>query len=113
MKEEMMNQEIEHDIELHENILQEIFDNWDQWQNEEYEREFMALTDDTNENQIFCPVCLKNLLNLKENIISCNCGLRFVRNTETSSKATQILIHFQTLLPKIIKRILRDHFNEC
>lgn len=66
---------MEHDIELHENILQEIFDNWDQWQNEEYEKELITLTD-TDENRIFCPVCLKNLLNLKENIISCNCGLR-------------------------------------
>jgi hypothetical protein len=72
-----MNQEMDHDITLHENILQEIFDNWDSWQNEEYEREFMALTD-TDENRIFCPVCLKNLLTLKENIISCNCGLRYV-----------------------------------
>ena len=63
-----MHQEMEHDIELHENILQEIFDNWDQWQNEEYEKEFMTLCD-TDENRIFCPVCLKNLLNLKENII--------------------------------------------
>jgi len=77
VKEELMIQEMDHDIELHENILQEIFDNWDQWQNEEYEREFMTLTD-TDENQIFCPVCLKNILTLKENIISCNCGLRYV-----------------------------------
>lgn len=71
----MIQKEMEHDIELHENILQEIFDNWDQWQNEEYEKELITLTD-TDENRIFCPVCLKNLLNLKENIISCNCGLR-------------------------------------
>ena len=77
MKEELMQQEMEHDIELHDNILQEIFNNWDSWQNEEYEKEFMTITDTDNvENQIFCPVCLKHLLNLKENIISCNCGLR-------------------------------------
>lgn len=74
-----MNKEIDSDIELHENILQEIFDNWEQWQSEEYEREFMSLaeSESSDENQIFCPVCQKNLLSLKENIISCNCGLRY------------------------------------
>lgn len=70
-----MNQEMDNDIELHENILQEIFDNWEQWQNEEYEKELLSLTQSID-NQVFCPVCLKHILNLKENIISCDCGLR-------------------------------------
>lgn len=77
VKEELMNKEMENDIILHENILQEIFDNWENWQNEEYDKEFTTITQETeNFNQVFCPVCLRNLLNLKENIISCNCGLR-------------------------------------
>lgn len=70
-----MSQEMEHDIELHENILEEIFNNWAKWQEEEYEKEILSLTQ-SGENQVFCPVCLKNTLNLKENIISCDCGLR-------------------------------------
>jgi hypothetical protein len=76
VKEELASQQMENDIELHDNILKEIFDNWDQWQNEEYERELMSLDPDTNE--IFCPVCQKNVLSIHENIISCDCGLRWV-----------------------------------
>lgn len=104
VKEELMNQEMDHDITLHENILQEIFDNWDSWQNEEYEREFMALTD-TDENRIFCPVCLKNLLTLKENIISCNCGLRLYYPKSLSEFYGTILmnvkIHEERCLDKL------------
>jgi hypothetical protein len=74
VKEELAINQIESDIELHENILKEIFDNWEQWQKEEYEREFMSL--DPDSQTVFCPVCQTNLLTLQENIISCNCGLR-------------------------------------
>lgn len=79
MKEEFA-QEIDKDIELQENILKEILENWDEWQSEEYEKEFMAIEPDTNNNNttnnVFCPICQKFLLQLKENIISCQCGLR-------------------------------------
>lgn len=73
-----MQHEIEHDIELYENILREIDDHWEQWQNEEYERELMSIEpSDSQTIYCFCPVCQMNLLELKENIISCSCGLRF------------------------------------
>lgn len=68
--------QIDNDIELHEIILKEIFDNWEQWQHEEYERslqDFMQM----DQAQVFCPVCEKTLLSLDENIISCCCGLRW------------------------------------
>ncbi|KAG5682670.1 hypothetical protein PVAND_012008 [Polypedilum vanderplanki] len=77
VKEELANKQIENDIELHENILKEILDNWDDWQNEEIEKQLRDLDPDNDTNQnIFCPVCQTNLLKLQENIISCNCGLR-------------------------------------
>lgn len=73
---EELAQEIDHDIELHEIIMKEILDNWDQWQNEEFERSMEFMMEADEQNQIFCPVCERSLLSLQENIISCNCGLR-------------------------------------
>lgn len=55
--------------------MKEILDNWDQWQNEEFERSMEFMMED-EQNHIFCPVCERNLLSLQENIISCGCGLR-------------------------------------
>lgn len=66
--------EIENNIVLQENILKEIIENWEEWQREEYEREFVFLDD--QKNQVFCPLCEVSLLQLNENIIACSCGLR-------------------------------------
>lgn len=74
---EELAQEVDHDIELHENIIKEILENWDQWQSEEFERSIeFDMMDVQDETQVFCPVCQRNLLYLQENIISCECGLR-------------------------------------
>lgn len=73
MKAELAH-EIENDIALQENILKEIIENWEEWQKDEYEREFMLL--DQNQEYVFCPMCEFNFLQLNENIISCVCGLR-------------------------------------
>lgn len=76
MKQELSH-EIENNIMLYEDILREVYDSWEDWKREEYERELIYLEEEENqENQIFCPVCQINLLKLQENIISCNCGLR-------------------------------------
>lgn len=68
-----MAHEIESDIELHEIILKEICDNWEQWQNEEYENSWEIIE---HNEQVICPLCERNFLLLEENIISCQCGLR-------------------------------------
>lgn len=76
---EELAQEVDDDIELQENIMKEILDNWDQWQSEEFERSMeWGMTDDPlfKEIQVFCPVCQRNLLSLNENIISCDCGIQ-------------------------------------
>lgn len=73
MQHELAN-EIENDIQLQENILHEIFQSWEEWQKEEYERQFISFDEDVT--QVFCPVCEVNLVKLSENIISCDCGLR-------------------------------------
>lgn len=69
-----MSHEIDSDIELHAIIMKEIFDNWEQWQNEEYEKSLELVMD--VEDQVFCPLCERNFLSLQENIIFCECGLR-------------------------------------
>lgn len=72
---EELSGELEKDIELQDIILQEILENFDQWQTEEYEKEHMII--DVNDNEgVVCPVCEYNALSLDENIISCSCGLR-------------------------------------
>lgn len=71
---EELAQEIDNDIELHEIIMKEILDNWEEWQNEEFERSMESLME--ADEHVFCPVCERNLLTLNENIISCTCGLR-------------------------------------
>lgn len=70
----IVKEELANEIELHENILKEILDSWDEWQQEEYEKEFLYLNE--KDDCVFCPVCENNLLKLNENIISCVCGLR-------------------------------------
>lgn len=75
---EELAQEIDNDIELHEIIMKEIFDHWEQWQNEEFERDMQGLIEAELQTQVFCPVCERNLLSLQENIISCGCGLRWI-----------------------------------
>ena len=70
----IIQEELSQEIEMHENIFKEVLENWDEWQQEEYEKEFLGL--DEAENQIFCPVCEVNLLELNERMISCKCGLR-------------------------------------
>lgn len=62
---------------LYEDILREVYDSWEDWKREEYEREMIYLEEEEDhENKVFCPVCQVSLLKLQENIISCNCGLR-------------------------------------
>jgi hypothetical protein len=73
---EELSKEVENNIELHDNILKEIFNSWEEWQKEEYEKEMMSLDLDNDEDRVFCPVCQLYLLDLEENIISCKCGLR-------------------------------------
>lgn len=73
---EELEQEIDDDIELHDIIVKEIIDKWEQWQNEEFESTIQWMMETENEQQVFCPVCEHNLLSLQENIISCLCGLR-------------------------------------
>jgi hypothetical protein len=73
---EELAQEIDNDIVLQEIIMKEILENWEEWQNEEFERSMESMIETEDQCQIFCPVCERNLLNLKENIISCLCGLR-------------------------------------
>ncbi|CRK93052.1 CLUMA_CG006470, isoform A [Clunio marinus] len=73
---EELAQQIDDDIELHDIILKEILNNWDEWQNEEFERSMDYMMNADDENQVFCPICECNLLTLQENIISCCCGLR-------------------------------------
>lgn len=73
---EELQQEIDDDIELHDIIVKEIIDKWEQWQNEEFESTIQWMMETEDEQQVFCPVCERNLLSLKENIISCLCGLR-------------------------------------
>lgn len=73
---EELAQEINNDIELHESVLKEILEYWDQWEAEESEKEFESVIRNLEQPQVCCPVCLRSLLTLAENIISCNCGLR-------------------------------------
>jgi ATP-dependent protease HslVU (ClpYQ) peptidase subunit len=56
--------------------MKEILDNWEQWQNEEFERSMEYMMETEDQCQIFCPVCERSVLSLQENIISCGCGLR-------------------------------------
>jgi hypothetical protein len=56
--------------------MKEILDNWEEWQNEEFERSMECMMETEDQCQVFCPVCERNLLTLQENIISCRCGLR-------------------------------------
>lgn len=73
---EELAQEVDNDIDLQENIMKEILENWDQWQSEEFEKSMEYMMDVQDDVEVFCPVCQRNLLSLEENIISCNCGLR-------------------------------------
>lgn len=73
---EEMADEINSNIELQEIILEEIYDKWEQWQNEEFEKSMEWMMSSEDESQVFCPVCERNLLTLQENIISCKCGVR-------------------------------------
>lgn len=74
---EELAQEIDNDIELHETILKEIIDNWEQWQAEEIEKSMDWLMNVEDQEQVFCPVCEHSLLSLNENVIRCDgCGLR-------------------------------------
>ncbi|CAO1397026.1 unnamed protein product [Diamesa serratosioi] len=95
--------DIESDIELQDIIFKEILDNWDQWQNDEMEKSEMSYLEqiDTDVDQIFCPVCQRNLLNLRENIISCDCGLR---------------LYYPNTLPEFFDRIqinVKIHEQRC
>jgi hypothetical protein len=56
--------------------MREILENWEQWQNEEIEKDMEFMMETETQCQIFCPVCEGSLLSLQENIISCSCGLR-------------------------------------
>lgn len=109
---EEMAQEIDRDIELHEIILKEILDNWEQWQNEEFEKSVDPMEQVSDELQVFCPVCERNLLNLRENIISCSCGLRFVGDSLKTMMRWLKLSPSQTLLSKDVAGVLREDANQ-
>ena len=97
--------EIDNDIELHEIILKEIFESWESWQNEEYERSMETAMEFEEQSRVFCPVCQRNILNLQENIISCGCGLRWAK--KTCGLANLLCCHsFQTLLSQNFDRLL-------
>jgi hypothetical protein len=92
MREELA--EFEQDIELQDMIIKELSDEWIWNQFEEYEKcaeDFLEQLEE-DQTQVFCPVCQRDLLNLNENIITCNCGLRLYYPLTLSEFLESILL---------------------
>uniref|UniRef100_A0A7G3ALX6 RPA-interacting protein C-terminal domain-containing protein n=1 Tax=Lutzomyia longipalpis TaxID=7200 RepID=A0A7G3ALX6_LUTLO len=109
--------ELDRDIEAHEEVIQELMNEADQWLFEEVEKadEDLISHYESGSVQVFCPICQKNLLQQQGSTISCPCGMRFIfeNGLERFHEIIQMkVVYHETFCDKVLQFFKEPKFEE-